>query len=68
MIDEQVAEEAIRQLAEKTDRQLALLFAVNAFACALTGGKESNTPFARLHKAIVEEAKRRDLILTDRLH
>jgi hypothetical protein len=68
MMDEEVAEAAIQQLSEKTDRQLALLFAVNAFACALTGGKDSASVFARLHKAIVEEAKRRDLILKDRLH
>jgi len=68
MIDEQVAEEAIRQLSQKNDRQLVLLFAVNAFACALTGGKNSGSVFARLHQAIVEEAKRRDLILNDRLN
>lgn len=68
MIDEQLAEETLRNLARKTDRELAVLFALNAFACALTGGRQAPTVFARLHKAIIEEATRRELILDDRMN
>jgi len=68
MIDAQVAEELAKDLAGKTDARIAVLFTVNALACATTGGKDADTPWARLHKALVEEITRRGLKVNGRLN
>ena len=68
MMDQQVAEELAKDLAGKSDARIVVLFTVNALACATTGGKDADTPWARLHKALVEEIGRRGLKIKGRLN
>lgn len=68
MITAEEAERLAITLAEKSDREVGTLFLVNLLPCALSGGKRADTPFARLHKALVEEINRRGMKANDELN
>jgi hypothetical protein len=61
MIDAAAVAELEKTLDQRTDLELSFLFAANAFACAVYGGKTLDTPWARLHRAILAELHRRGL-------